>query len=1139
MLKKSLSLLILCALLSWPARSADTASAGGGDVQQQAIAAFRAGQFLKAAEMYKSLMVSKPNDVDLMKDLMWSYWNAGKSAETIQTAKHVLEIKPGDREAQSLLGKAYQASGDRQGAVQTFEKVVAATPGSLSARLSYINSLIQAGQTSRAEGLIQELEPEAENNPALSQKLTILWKQLAKRYAEYGGQSKAIDTYKHALGGSGTNEQIQVAMARLQADQRNYGQAEDTLKVLLEATPDAKNVYPKLANIQFLKGDYNGAAESWAIASRYFPEKTEYKFKRAQSLYYDTQYKQALREMEDLVQDPQWGRKALDFLFDDAFSRDDYEAAAKVMEENLPYFEYKPEDMRRLIRLSDVYERMGKFDKAIEAVDIALDRYPNSGEALTIKAALYNEVGKGGAAAEILESIVKENPNATNSLYALVDAYETSGGVGGKLSAVRRYRELDPTNPYILLREAQVLFSVDRRKAAKKLLTKWIADNGQSQVLPILLYHGVTANKRDGLLAHSQHHSVSMLDSHFSALKRAGYEAVSIAQVDAWITNGKPLPERPVLITFDDGRLDGMRNADPLLAKYGMKATMFVICQNSERNLPNYASWSELRKFGKTGRWEYQAHTDKGHSYVAVDNEGYKGLYLINRQWLPAVNRLEVRQEWVDRVNSDHVNAKRKLKNELGVEATAFAFPEGNYGQVEVPNVKYSADVNLAAARSNYKMAFFQDQNGLNTRSRDPHLMNRVEPPHAWNGNDLLRHISDKNPANRMRIELYRWAVWQGHINEAKEWLAELKLNGASQELLAKEEARLHASRGRTSSASQLNNRADRALGVSKYLKHETDPLLEARRPAYFADSSYFVDGSERKNWFLHHGLSTGWLGSMKFRGMQRLGKYQEHDSIEVTESAVGLGASAALGLRQSIDIDGMQHWFGEDAKNQTSMSGALNSQWSDYFRTQLRGAREPLFYGEALTADIHLKLANIAMVYENGNTWDASVEGEAARFSDENDREMGRFTASRAIGSAGTPRIIYRVYGVSNRFESPFYYSPESLLENNLGLSHAFRVRGPYLLTLSYLPGIGKETKKDSRFVQNAKADLFCRWGNHTDLKLGYTYNQNPSYHSNEVKLSFDHRFGSGLPPAKFLPKGRVTTSESPQSDMSESGPF
>ncbi|MBR6826140.1 MAG: polysaccharide deacetylase family protein [Oscillospiraceae bacterium] len=92
--------------------------------------------------------------------------------------------------------------------------------------------------------------------------------------------------------------------------------------------------------------------------------------------------------------------------------------------------------------------------------------------------------------------------------------------------------------------------------------------------VPILMYHHLV---EDGGTVNSDTVQVSTFRSHMEALKTGGYEPVSFWDLEAYVKQGKPLPEKPVVITFDDGYSSNYDLAYPILQEYGFKATIFAI----------------------------------------------------------------------------------------------------------------------------------------------------------------------------------------------------------------------------------------------------------------------------------------------------------------------------------------------------------------------------------------------------------------------------------------------------------------------------------------------------------------------------------------------------------------------------------
>jgi peptidoglycan/xylan/chitin deacetylase (PgdA/CDA1 family) len=78
-------------------------------------------------------------------------------------------------------------------------------------------------------------------------------------------------------------------------------------------------------------------------------------------------------------------------------------------------------------------------------------------------------------------------------------------------------------------------------------------------------------------------------------LSANGYHAVT--QRDAYnaVVRGRPLPAKPVLLTFDDGYRDVLRYAAPVLRRLHMPATVYVITERVSGRDATWLSWADLR----------------------------------------------------------------------------------------------------------------------------------------------------------------------------------------------------------------------------------------------------------------------------------------------------------------------------------------------------------------------------------------------------------------------------------------------------------------------------------------------------------------------------------------------------------------
>jgi peptidoglycan/xylan/chitin deacetylase (PgdA/CDA1 family) len=192
--------------------------------------------------------------------------------------------------------------------------------------------------------------------------------------------------------------------------------------------------------------------------------------------------------------------------------------------------------------------------------------------------------------------------------------------------------------------------------------------------VPVLVWHGI-GPARDG-------YSVSQAEfaRQLELLKRLGYTSISTRQwADFRTGRTAGLPDKPILLTFDDGRLDSYRGADRVLQRAGMRAAMFVITQEIAKGNPFYLSWEELHKMRDSGRWDIEPHAQAGHQELAISADGKHAPYYAARRYTRSQG-MESLAGWEARVSEDLFTLRQRFADQ-GIEPHAFAVPYGDYGQ--------------------------------------------------------------------------------------------------------------------------------------------------------------------------------------------------------------------------------------------------------------------------------------------------------------------------------------------------------------------------------------------------------------------------------------------------------------------------
>lgn len=187
--------------------------------------------------------------------------------------------------------------------------------------------------------------------------------------------------------------------------------------------------------------------------------------------------------------------------------------------------------------------------------------------------------------------------------------------------------------------------------------------------VPILLYHYVEYVKDKGdTIRQSLTVNPYWFEEQAKYLINNGYTTITLGDLYEVINNQKKIPQKPVIITFDDGYRDFYTDAFPILQKYNLKATNFVF--------PNV-----LDKPNNMDTWMVKKISDSG--LVTI------GSHTLSHIYMPKVNEKHLRTELVE--------SKSILEKIIGKPVDFFAYPYGAYDEKSIEEVK-KAGYKLAVA---------------------------------------------------------------------------------------------------------------------------------------------------------------------------------------------------------------------------------------------------------------------------------------------------------------------------------------------------------------------------------------------------------------------------------------------------------
>ncbi len=268
------------------------------------------------------------------------------------------------------------------------------------------------------------------------------------------------------------------------------------------------------------------------------------------------------------------------------------------------------------------------------------------------------------------------------------------------------YRKYDFTEPSYFLQTENMKDSAQKAKTA---LMSSTAPEG-SIPLPIVMYHGLIDEKK---YQNRFFIDPRIFENDLRYLKENGYKAVFVQDLIDYVDKGTPLPEKPVLLTFDDGYYNTYLFAYPLLRQYDMKAVISVVGKltekysqiNNKNSYYAYLTWNDISKMSSSGYYEIQNHSYDLHSKRSGRNGSMQMLG-------------ESLEQYRITLNEDLGSLQEKLFEVTGKRPTAFAYPLGAIS-------KNSRDI----LKDMGFRATFSCREGVNYITRDPdslYLLKRV-----------------------------------------------------------------------------------------------------------------------------------------------------------------------------------------------------------------------------------------------------------------------------------------------------------------------------------------------------------------------------------------------------------------------------
>jgi poly-beta-1,6-N-acetyl-D-glucosamine N-deacetylase len=236
----------------------------------------------------------------------------------------------------------------------------------------------------------------------------------------------------------------------------------------------------------------------------------------------------------------------------------------------------------------------------------------------------------------------------------------------------------------------------------------WPSINERAKMakVPILMYHDILPKKEVFFDVTPEE-----LEEHFELLKENGVTPISLDQLMTHLQTGVPLPEKPVVLTFDDGYGGHYEYVYPLLKKYGYPAVFSIYTKGVGNNVGrSHVSWEQLQEMVANPLVTIAAHSVSHPLDLTV---------------LPK-----------EQIQQEVIESKEILESKLGVPIRYFTYPAGKY-DAQVANIVHEAGYDLALTMDDLDERFAGESENLLAVSRFGQSRIREVITQAWGGAKL------------------------------------------------------------------------------------------------------------------------------------------------------------------------------------------------------------------------------------------------------------------------------------------------------------------------------------------------------------------------------------------------------------------
>lgn len=253
------------------------------------------------------------------------------------------------------------------------------------------------------------------------------------------------------------------------------------------------------------------------------------------------------------------------------------------------------------------------------------------------------------------------------------------------------FKKIKPSYIIIVLLVMVLLFLIYRHFDSTACVAEVSSENKIE--LPIVMYHNIT--KKSKLLG-KYAVSEAQFKSDLEYIKSKGYTTITMTELINYAYNGGSLPQKPIIITFDDGYESFYAYAYPLLKEYNMKAVMSIVgaytdmfSEENDHNVDySHLTWEEVNEMCDSGLVEIQNHTYNMHE-ISKDRRGC------------GIRKGESEEKYCKELTEDLARLQKEILVYTGTSPNTFTYP---YGHICSESEDIIKDLGFKASLSCYEV---------------------------------------------------------------------------------------------------------------------------------------------------------------------------------------------------------------------------------------------------------------------------------------------------------------------------------------------------------------------------------------------------------------------------------------------------